>query len=156
LTWKAREYDLNTRFIELAGEINSNMPYWVFNKVIDSLNDHGKSLKAAKILILGIAYKKNIDDMRESPAVKLMELLAKKGADIQYSDPFVPIFPNIRKYSFDLSSIPLTAKNIARYDLVLLVTDHDKFDYSLIQRNAKIIIDTRGVYSKDYKNVVSA
>jgi len=156
LTWKAREYDLNTRFIELAGEINSNMPYWVFNKVIDSLNDHGKSLKAAKILILGIAYKKNIDDMRESPAVKLMELLAKKGADIQYSDPFVPIFPNIRKYSFDLSSIPLTAKNIARYDLVLLVTDHDKFDYSLIQRNAKIIIDTRGVYSKDYKNVVRA
>ena len=156
LTWKAREYDINTRFIELAGEVNSNMPYWVLNKVVDSLNDHGKSLKEAKILILGIAYKKNVDDMRESPAVKLMELLSQKGAKIEYSDPFIPVFPAIRKYSFDLSSVNLTSNNIAKYDLLLLVTNHDNFDYSLIQQHAKIIIDTRGVYSKNYKNVIKA
>ena len=156
LTWKAREYDINTRFIELAGEVNSNMPYWVLNKVVDSLNDHGKSLKEAKILILGIAYKKNVDDMRESPAVKLMELLSQKGAKIEYSDPFIPVFPAIRKYSFDLSSVNLTSNNIAKYDLLLLVTNHDNFDYSLIQKHAKIIIDTRGVYSKYYENVIKA
>jgi len=156
LTWKAREYDINTRFIELAGEVNSYMPYWVLNKVVDSLNDHGKSLKEAKILILGIAYKKNVDDMRESPAVKLMELLSQKGAKIEYSDPFIPVFPAIRKYSFDLSSVNLTSNNIAKYDLLLLVTNHDNFDYSLIQKHAKIIIDTRGVYSKYYKNVIKA
>ena len=156
LTWKAREYDINTRFIELAGEVNSNMPYWVLNKVVDSLNDYGKSLKEAKILILGIAYKKNVDDMRESPAVKLMELLSQKGAKIEYSDPFIPVFPAIRKYFFDLSSVNLTSNNIAKYDLLLLVTNHDNFDYSLIQKHAKIIIDTRGVYSKYYKNVIKA
>ena len=156
LTWKAREYDINTRFIELAGEVNSNMPYWVLNKVMDSLNDHGKSLKEAKILILGIAYKKNVDDMRESPAVKLMELLSQKGAKIEYSDPFIPVFPAIRKYYFDLSSVKLTSNNIAKYDLLLLVTNHDNFDYSLIQKHAKIIIDTRGAYSKYYKNVIKA
>jgi len=156
LTWKAREYDLSTRFIELAGEVNSNMPYWVLSKVIDTLNNHGKSLKESKILILGIAYKKNVDDMRESPAVKLMELLTHKGAEIQYSDPHIPVFPTIRKYSFDLSSVNLTSKNIAKYDLLLLVTNHDNFDYSMIQKHAKVIVDTRGVYSEYYKNVIKA
>ena len=156
LTWKAREYDLSTRFIELAGEVNSNMPYWVLNKVIGTLNDRGMSLKGAKILLLGIAYKKNVDDMRESPAVKLMELLAHKGAKIQYSDPHIPVFPTIRKCSFDLSSVNLTSKNIAKYDLLLLVTNHDNFDYSMIQKHAKVIVDTRGVYSEYYKNVIKA
>ena len=156
LTWKAREYDLSTRFIELAGEVNSNMPYWVLSKVIDTLNNHGKSLKESKILILGIAYKKNVDDMRESPVVKLMKLLTHKGAEIQYSDPHIPVFPTIRKYSFDLSSVNLTSKNIAKYDLLLLVTNHDNFDYSMIQKHAKVIVDTRGVYSEYYKNVIKA
>jgi UDP-N-acetyl-D-glucosamine dehydrogenase len=156
LTWKAREYDLSTRFIELAGEVNSNMPYWVLNKVIGTLNDRGMSLKGAKILLLGIAYKKNVDDMRESPAVKLMELLTHKGAKIQYSDPHIPVFPTIRKCSFDLSSVNLTSKNIAKYDLLLLVTNHDNFDYSMIQKHAKVIVDTRGVYSEYYKNVIKA
>ena len=156
LTWKAREYDLSTRLIELAGEVNSNMPYWVLNKVIGTLNDRGMSLKGAKILLLGIAYKKNVDDMRESPAVKLMELLAHKGAKIQYSDPHIPVFPTIRKYSFDLSSVNLTSKNIEKYDLLLLVTNHDNFDYSMIQKHAKVIVDTRGVYSEYYKNVIKA
>mgnify|MGYP001476804420 FL=1 len=132
------------------------MPYWVLSKVIDTLNNHGKSLKESKILILGIAYKKNIDDMRESPAVKLMELLTHKGAEIQYSDPHIPVFPTIRKYSFDLSSVNLTSKNIAKYDLLLLVTNHDNFDYSMIQKHAKVIVDTRGVYSEYYKNVIKA
>jgi len=156
LTWKAREYNLSTRFIELAGEVNSNMPYWVLSKVIDTLNSHGKSVKESKILILGIAYKKNVDDMRESPAVKLMDLLFHKGAEIQYSDPYIPIFPKIRNYSFSLSSVNLTSKNIANNDLILLVTNHDDFDYSMIQKHAKIIIDTRGVYSENYKNVIKA
>jgi len=156
LTWKAREYDLSTRLIELAGEVNSNMPYWVLNKVIGTLNDRGMFLKGAKILLLGIAYKKNVDDMRESPAVKLMELLTHKGAKIQYSDPHIPVFPTMRKYSFDLSSVNLTSKNIAKYDLLLLVTNHDNFDYSMIQKHAKVIVDTRGVYSEYYKNVIKA
>ena len=156
LTGKAREYNLSTRFIELAGEVNSNMPYWVLSKVIDALNSHGKSVKESKILILGIAYKKNVDDMRESPAVKLMDLLFHKGAEIQYSDPYIPIFPKIRNYSFSLSSVNLTSKNIANNDLILLVTNHDDFDYSMIQKHAKIIIDTRGVYSENYKNVIKA
>jgi UDP-N-acetyl-D-glucosamine dehydrogenase len=156
LTWKAREFDLSTKFIELAGEVNSNMPYWVLDKVISTLNDRGMSLKGAKILLLGIAYKKNVDDMRESPAVKLMDLLVHKGAKIQYSDPYIPVFPTIRKYSFDLSSVNLTSENIVKYDLLLLVTDHDNFDYLTIQKHAKIIIDTRGVYSEYYKNVIKA
>ena len=156
LTWKAREYDLSTRFIELAGEVNSNMPHWVLNKVISALNDRGMSLKGANILVLGIAYKKNVDDMRESPAVKLMELLTHKGAKVQYSDPHVPVFPEIRKYSFDLSSVNLTSKNIIEYDLLLLVTNHDNFDYSMIQKHAKVIVDTRGVYSEYYNNVIKA
>jgi len=156
LTWKAREYDLSTRFIELAGEVNSNMPHWVLNKVISALNDRGMSLKGANILVLGIAYKKNVDDMRESPAVKLMELLTYKGAKVQYSDPHVPVFPEIRKYSFDLSSVNLTSKNIIEYDLLLLVTNHDNFDYSMIQKHAKVIVDTRGVYSEYYNNVIKA
>jgi UDP-N-acetyl-D-glucosamine dehydrogenase len=156
LTWKAREYDISTRFIELAGEVNSNMPHWVLNKVISALNDRGMSLKGANILVLGIAYKKNVDDMRESPAVKLMELLTHKGAKVQYSDPHVPVFPEIRKYSFDLSSVNLTSKNIVKYDLLLLVTNHDNFDYSMIQKHAKVIVDTRGVYSEYYNNVIKA
>ncbi len=156
LTWKAREYDLSTRFIELAGEVNSNMPFWVLDKVIDTLNNHGRPVKDANILILGIAYKKNVDDMRESPSVKLMELLTAKGAKIKYSDPLIPFFPKIRKYSFDLNSLNLTPKNIANNDLILLVTDHDEFDYELIQKHAKIIIDTRGVYLENYENVIKA
>ena len=156
LTWKAREYDLHTRFIELAGEVNTNMPRWVIGKTMDALNEHGKSLKGAKILILGIAYKKDVDDMRESPAVALMELLQEKGAIVEYTDPHVPIFPKMRKHKFDLTSINPTAENIARYDLLLLATNHTKFDYKLFKKHAKIIIDTRGVYLESASNIVKA
>lgn len=156
LTWKAREYDLNTRFIELAGEVNTNMPRWVVGKIMDALNDRGLSVKGAKILVLGIAYKKNVDDMRESPAVELMELLEEKGAIIHYTDPHVPVFPKMREHHFDLSSIDPTPENIASYDLLLLATDHAKFDCAMFQQNAKLIVDTRGVYLNSFDNVVKA
>jgi UDP-N-acetyl-D-glucosamine dehydrogenase len=156
LTWKAREYDLNTRFIELAGEVNTNMPRWVVGKTMDALNDRGKSLKGAKILVLGIAYKKNVDDTRESPAVALMKLLEEKGAIVHYTDPHVPVFPKMREYHFDLFSIDPTPQNISNYDVLLLATDHAKFDYAMFQQHAKLIVDTRGVYLDPLTNVIKA
>ena len=156
LTWKAREFGLNTRFIELAGEVNTGMPAWVVNKLSDALNEQAKSVKNSRILILGIAYKKNVDDMRESPAVELMDILTKKGALIDYSDPHIPVFPTLRKHSFDLKSVKLNETSIKTYDCLLLVTNHDKFDYELIKENAKLIVDTRGVYSKPANNIVKA
>lgn len=156
LTWKAREYGLHTRFIELAGEINSDMPHWVVSKLGDALNDRARSIKGSKVLVLGIAYKKDVDDMRESPSVELMEILRDKGADVAYSDPHVPVFPKMREHHFDLKSVPLTAESIASYDVLLLATNHKAFDYDLIQKNAKLIIDTRGVYLDPIPNVVKA
>ena len=156
LTWKAREYGVNTRFIELAGEINRSMPEWVISKVVDSLNDRSKSIKGSNALVLGIAYKKNVDDMRESPSVELMEILQQKGAIISYSDPHVPVFPKMRKHQFNLKSVQLTADTIGNYDFVLLATNHDAFDYDLIKKHAKLIIDTRGVYLNPSNNVVKA
>jgi UDP-N-acetyl-D-glucosamine dehydrogenase len=156
LTWKAREYGVNTRFIELAGEINSNMPQWVVGKVADALNDRCKSIKGSRALVLGVAYKKNVDDMRESPAVELMELLRDKGALVDYSDPHIPVFPKMREHSFDLKSVDITAANLAKYDFVLLATNHDKFDYPLIKQHAALVIDTRGVYADPAANIVKA
>ncbi len=156
LTWKAREYGLHTRFIELAGEINRSMPEWVIGKVMEALNERGKALKGSRCLVLGIAYKKNVDDMRESPAVELMELLLRRGALIEYSDPHVPVFPRMREHHFELKSVALSAQSLAAYDLVLLVTNHDAFDYDLVGKHAKLIVDTRGVYLKPAPNVVKA
>jgi UDP-N-acetyl-D-glucosamine dehydrogenase len=144
LTWKAKEYGINTRFIELAGEINHYMPQWVVQKVADALNDRSKSIKGSRILVLGLAYKKNIDDSRESPAVEIMQLLQNKGAVIAYSDPHVPSFPKMREYSFDLKSVELNESSISQYDCIVLTTDHDLFDYPLLTRAAKLIVDTRG------------
>ncbi|MCY1274594.1 UDP-N-acetyl-D-glucosamine 6-dehydrogenase [compost metagenome] len=154
LTWKAREYGINTRFIELAGEINHYMPHWVVQKVADALNDRGKAIKGSRILVLGLAYKKNIDDTRESPAVEIMDLLQAKGAHIDYSDPHVPAFPHKRDYHFDLRSEALTQENIARFDCLVLATDHDHFDYILLQQHAQLIVDTRGRLKGN--NVVAA
>ena len=156
LTWKAREYGLNTRFIELAGEVNTNMPRWVINKTMDALNDRKKSLRGSKVLILGIAYKKDVDDMRESPSVELMEILEQKGAIVEYTDPHVPKFPQMREHHFDLQSVTLTPEKISEYDVLLLATNHTKFDYEMIKRNAKLIIDTRGVYSVPADNIIKA
>ena len=144
LTWKAREFGMHTRFIELAGEINSAMPAYVVEKTMDALNEVGKPLKGSKVLVLGIAYKKNVDDMRESPSVELMELLQAKGADVAYSDPFFQRFPAMRKHRFDLQSVELTAESVASFDVVLLATDHDAFDYELISRHSQLLIDSRG------------
>ena len=156
LTWKAREYGINTRFIELAGEVNSNMPEWVVSKIIQGLNSHKKSINGSQILMLGIAYKKNVDDMRESPSVEIMQMMQNVGADVEYSDNYVPAFPKMRKYNFDMQSVHLDAESIAQYDCIVVGTNHDDFDYSLILDNAKLIVDARGVYRGNHENVIHA
>ncbi len=156
LTWKAKEYGVNTKFIELAGEINAEMPQYVIDKATEILNLHRKTVKGSKILILGIAYKKNVDDMRESPAVIIMEKLRKMGALINYHDPHVKKFPKMREHNFDLKSIKLNKFNISKYDLVILTTDHDQVDYKFIKSNAKLIVDTRGVYMKKNNKITLA
>jgi UDP-N-acetyl-D-glucosamine dehydrogenase len=156
LTWKAREFGLHTRFIELAGEINSSMPDYVISKITGALNDVKKSIKGSKVLVLGIAYKKNVDDMRESPSVILMEKLRDLGAEVSYSDPHIPVFPKMREHYFDLSSVNLSKELLASYDCVLLATDHDEFNYELIQSSALLIVDSRGRYLNGYTNVVKA
>jgi UDP-N-acetyl-D-glucosamine dehydrogenase len=156
LTWKARAYGLHTRFIELAGEINRAMPEWVVGKLVSALNERGKPLKGSSILVLGVAYKKNVDDMRESPAVELMALLVASGAKVEYCDPHVPAFPRMRAHHFDLKSVALTAERLASYDAVLLATNHDAFDYPFIREHARLIVDTRGVYLEPAPNIVKA
>lgn len=148
LTWKAREYGVNTRFIELAGEVNAAMPQYVVDKTIKALNERGKSLKGSKVLALGIAYKRDVDDMRESPSVFVMERLRNWGAEVAYSDPNVPVFPLMREHSFDLASVKLTPEAIAQFDAVVLLTDHTDFDYAMIAKHSQIIIDTRGKFSE--------
>ena len=156
LTWKAREYGINTRFIELAGEVNSAMPEYVVSKVIQGLNEHKKSINGSRVLVLGIAYKKNVDDMRESPSVEIMEQMQHHGAIVEYSDPYVPVFPKMRRYSFDLNSVDLTADAIAVYDCIVIGTNHDAFDYGMIKQHAKLVVDTRGVYRGESENIVHA
>lgn len=156
LTWKAREYGLHTRFIELSGEVNQAMPEYVVSKLVDGLNEHGKALKGSRVLVLGIAYKKNVDDMRESPSVEIMELLEAKGSLIAYSDPHVPVFPKMREHHFTLSSEVLTSENLASFDAVVLATDHDKFDYELIKSSARLIVDSRGKYRTATPHIIKA
>ena len=156
LTWKAREYGVHTRFIELAGEVNSSMPDYVIAKVAAALNAAKKSINGSRILVLGIAYKKNVDDMRESPSVMLMEKLRDLGAEVSYSDPHIPVFPKMREHRFNLSSVALTAASLALYDCVLLATDHEKFDYALIKDNARLIVDSRGRYRESASHIVKA
>ena len=156
LTWKAREYGLHTRFIELSGEVNRAMPEYVVGKLVDGLNDHGKALKNSRVLVLGIAYKKNVDDMRESPSVEIMELIEAKGAEVAYSDPHVPVFPKMREHHFALASVELTAESLASFDAVVLATDHDRFDFELIQQHAKLIVDSRGTYREPAAHIIKA
>jgi len=156
LAWKARAYGVHARFIELAGEINTAMPEWVVGKLAAALEARGKALRGSRCLVLGMAYKKNVDDTRESPAAELMELLVARGADVDYSDPHVAVFPRMRRHRFDLKSVPLTPESLAAYDVVLLATDHDAFDYALVLKHARLIVDTRGVYREPAANVVKA
>jgi UDP-N-acetyl-D-glucosamine dehydrogenase len=156
LTWKAREYGVHTRFIELAGEVNSAMPDYVVSKLTLALNEQHKAVKDSRVLVLGIAYKKNVDDMRESPSVILMEKLRDMGALVDYSDPHIPVFPETREHDFNLSSVDLTPETLAGYDCVLLATGHDRFDYDLIRKYSALIIDTRGRYSEPAAHIVKA
>jgi UDP-N-acetyl-D-glucosamine dehydrogenase len=148
LTWKAREYEVHTRFIELAGEVNTYMPYYVVEKGGEALNRVKKSLNGSKVLILGVAYKKDIDDMRESPSLRLIELFREKKCEVHYNDPYVPKLPRTRKYKFDMESVALTKENLVKYDLVVLSTDHSDYDYKMIAENAKLIVDSRNAFTK--------
>lgn len=154
LSWKAKEYNIHTRFIELAGEVNAEMPKWVLSKICDSLNNLGKSINGSKILILGIAYKKDIDDTRESPAIELIRLLKDRKANVEYSDPFVSHFPKKRNFNYDLESTELNDITLSSFDVVVLATDHSGFDYNLIASSAKMIIDCRGIYRKLQDNII--
>lgn len=156
LTWKAREYGVHTRFIELAGEVNSSMPDYVISKITSALNAAKKSVNGSHMLVLGIAYKKNVDDMRESPSVILMEKLRALGANVAYSDPHIPVFPKMREHQFDLSSVPLTPESLSQYDCVLVATDHDKVDYDMIKASAKLIVDSRGRYTEPAAHITKA
>ncbi|MDR1657475.1 MAG: nucleotide sugar dehydrogenase [Deltaproteobacteria bacterium] len=144
LTWKARAYGLHTRFIELAGEINARMPNHVFQKISSALNDRGKPLKGSRVLLLGMAYKKNVEDMRESPSLEVLKLLLEAGSVVDYNDPHVPALPRTRRWAFELKSIEMTAENLATYDAVVLLTEHRAFDKAFILKNSSLIIDTRG------------
>lgn len=156
LTWKAKEYDFVTRFIELAGEINTSMPYYVVQKVMDALNGQGKPLKGSRVLVLGIAYKKDIDDVRESPAIAIIQILKEKGAIVSYHDPFVPVAVSGRK-GFRMESVDLTEDLLGESDCVLIVTDHSVIDYRWVVEKSRLVVDTRnatgGIKSK---NVVKA
>jgi UDP-N-acetyl-D-glucosamine dehydrogenase len=142
LTWKAREYGFQTRFIELAGEINSAMPHYVLSRLMNALNDHGKPLRNARVLVLGLAYKKDIDDARESPAFEVLELLEHKGAVVAYHDPYVPR-SGPRGGGAELESVPLTDGLVASQDAVVIVTDHSSIDYARVVRLASLVVDTR-------------
>lgn len=146
LSWKAREYGVDTRFIELAGEVNGAMPKYVVDKVGEALELNDKGFQDSKVLVLGIAYKPNVDDTRESPSVEIMKLLQELGVEVSYSDPWVPEFPKMRKYKFKLKSVNITQQTISSYDCVVIGANHDKFDYNLIRKYAKGIVDARGVY----------
>jgi UDP-N-acetyl-D-glucosamine dehydrogenase len=148
LSWKARELDFNTRFIELAGEVNTSMPDYVLSKLSDALNNESKCIRGSKILIFGVAYKKDIDDIRESPAVEIIDKLKNKGAYVHYHDPYVPKIRNMRKYDLDLESSVLTEKLLNEMDAVLIITDHSEYDYDWIVKNSKMVIDTRNATQK--------
>ncbi len=148
LTWKAREVGRSTRFNALAGEINTSMPHYVIERTQHALNEHSKSLKGAKVLALGIAYKKNIDDPRESPSAEIIELLRDRGAEVTYHDPHLPVFPSMRKHRINLKSVALTPTTLADADCVLILTDHDAVDYAAIAQHAKLVVDTRNAMAR--------
>src|ERR1700722_4091901 len=153
LSWKAREYDFSTRFIELSGEVNTAMPYHVVEAIGSALNDRQKALKGARILLLGVAYKKDVDDLRESPSLKIMQLLGQRGAIIEYSDPFFPELHKMRHYDYaGMRSVDLTPTNIGKYDCVVIATDHTTYDYPAIVESAQLVVDTRNATRRIARN----
>lgn len=156
LTWKAKEYGVNTRFIELAGEVNRSMPGYVVGKVIGGLNENEKAVRGSRVLIVGVAYKPNVDDMRESPAAEIIELILDLGAAIDYTDPLVPEFPQLRRHQFDMHSVELNPQVISSYDCVVIVTDHDAVDYDQLLEHSQLIVDARGRYRHNGGNIIRA
>ena len=153
LAWKAREYDFVTRFIELAGEINTNMPYSVVTAVAEALNCRAKSLQGSRVLVLGVAYKKDVDDLRESPGLKIMELLLKRGARVDYNDPYFPALHKMRQYDFSqLRSVPLTAENLAGYDCLVIGAAHTAYDFAMIVDSGQLVVDTRNATRQVTRN----
>jgi UDP-N-acetyl-D-glucosamine dehydrogenase len=152
LAWKAKELNFNTHFIELAGEINTNMPAYVVAKLVDALNARSKSLMGSRVLVLGIAYKKDIDDTRESPALEIIELLREKGAKVLYNDPFIPKIPRVRKHDLDMKSSPLTTRLLNSMDAVMIITDHSAYDYAWIVEHSNLVIDTRNATKRVKKH----
>lgn len=148
LTWKAREHGRTTRFIELAGEINRGMPEWVVAKTAEALNDHSKSVKGSNIIVVGLAYKPNVDDTRETPAAEIIELLAGRGANVSYHDPHVPNFPSMRDYQFEMASVALDEQTLRKADCVLIVTDHEITDWNAIATHASLVVDTRNAMKR--------
>lgn len=148
LSWKAKEYEQVARFIELAGEINTGMPEYVVEKTVRAINDAGKSIKGAKVLVLGLAYKKDVDDLRESPSVTLIEILKKRGAKVDYNDPYIPRTHKQREHDLRMTSKPLNAQTLKKYDCVLISTDHSSYDYDFIVRHARLVVDTRNACAK--------
>jgi UDP-N-acetyl-D-glucosamine dehydrogenase len=149
LSWKAKEYEFNTRFIELAGEINTGMPNYVVTKITDGLNRQGKCLRNSKILILGVAYKKDTDDIRESPSVEIIDILKDKGAKVDYNDPFIPSFSGMRHYpDLSMKSVEITGKTLKKYDCAAIITNHSQYDYPWIVKNSRLVIDTRNATAR--------
>ncbi|MBN1608717.1 MAG: nucleotide sugar dehydrogenase [Polyangiaceae bacterium] len=158
LTWKAREYGISTRFIELAGEVNVSMPRYVVDRLQEALNQREKPLKSSNVLVLGIAYKKDIDDPRESPSFELISLLLERGAKVAYHDPHIPVAPGMRSWPNlpEMRSVPLSADALGKFDAVLIATDHSAVDYEMLARHSRLIVDSRGVYREPRENVVKA
>jgi UDP-N-acetyl-D-glucosamine dehydrogenase len=156
LTWKAKEFGIKTKFIELAGEINSQMPKWVVAKITNALNLKKMSINRSKILILGVAYKKDVNDTRESPSLEIIEILKNLGSVVEYSDPYVSEISNLRKYKLKMKNVKINPQKISSYDAIVIITNHSNFDYQMIQKNAKLIIDTRNVFPKNFKNLIKA
>jgi UDP-N-acetyl-D-glucosamine dehydrogenase len=156
LSWLGRKHDFITKFIDIAGEINIKMPEYVLAKTVDALNHRGKPLKDSKILILGLSYKKDIGDPRESPSFKIIELLEDEEAKVDYNDPFIPVSPKMRHFNIEKKSVKITPDLIRKYDCVIIVTDHSSYDYEMIRKNAKLIIDTRNAIKSNDKKVIKA
>ncbi|MGB8225966.1 MAG: nucleotide sugar dehydrogenase [Sedimentisphaerales bacterium] len=148
LTWRARQFGMPTKFIELAGEINTAMPHYVVSRTLEAMNERGKSLKGSKVLVLGLAYKKDIDDVRESPSIELIELLKGKGAKVDYNDPYIPHTHKMREHNLKMESKPLSAKMLRGYDIIMISTNHSCYDYKWIVKNAKMVVDTRNATAK--------
>ncbi len=149
LSWRARQFDLSTKFIELAGEVNTSMPEYVISRVAEALNEVERPIRKSKILVLGLSYKKDVDDLRESPSIKLIEELIVRGAVVSFNDPFFPQIPPMRNHQVDIKSEPLTKEVLKKMDLVLIATDHSQYDYEFIGKHAQIIVDTRNCMAKE-------